>query len=370
MQLDFKIGMIAPSKAGKTSLMTAIFHEMKKKLSGNAQGIQYWADSKATQNAISRAIAEFTMCTASDDVFEVPRLAGTESASNYKFAFTVPVEAGTQRLNIDIMDYPGGLLGTPEFEDTVRPHLDASSVLLVPIPADVLMEWHRTNGVNNTHAKKVNIKSQCMLEAATVVDVVKDWAKRRAMQRDASLLLFVPIRCEAYFDDNGGSKNESEILHEAVEKLYIGPLNLSAEEKAMVHIETHAVDTYGIVELRDISLMNIAGSEELVSTFRKRLSCGNEISAKGAFEVLASVIRFRLNRYAKQLGMRREQLENDISERSIFSSIWNFIFGDKEKQAVVEYIRQYDGAFQAMSMVSKLSNDYVDRQKTINALAE
>ena len=52
-----KIGMTAPSKAGKTSLMTAIFYEMKTRLAGNPQGIQYWADSKATQNAISRAIA-------------------------------------------------------------------------------------------------------------------------------------------------------------------------------------------------------------------------------------------------------------------------------------------------------------------------
>ncbi len=368
MQLEFKIGMIAPSKAGKTSLMTAIFHEMKKKLSGNTQGIQYWADSKATQNAISRAIAEFTTCTASDDVFEVPCLAGTETANNYKFAFTVPVAAGTQRLNIDIMDYPGGLLGTPEFEEKVRPHLNASSVLLVPIPADILMEWKRTDKINNTHAKKVNIISKCMLETATVVDVVKDWAKRRATQQEASLLIFAPIRCEAYFDDNGGSHDESEILHEAVEKLYIEPLNLSAEEKANIQIETHAVDTYGIVELRDISLVTADGVEELVSSFRKRLSAGNEICARGAFEVLSSIIRFRLNGYAKKLGMRRDELEKEIAERNFFVKIWSAIFGDQTKQNVIEHIRKYDGAFQAMTVVSRLTVSYPTRQKVVNEL--
>ena len=76
MQLDFKIGMIAPAKAGKTSLMTAIFHEMKTKLSGNAQGIQYWADSKATQNAISRALAEFTMNDSDCVIRTMMRLSG------------------------------------------------------------------------------------------------------------------------------------------------------------------------------------------------------------------------------------------------------------------------------------------------------
>ena len=308
------------------------------------------------------------MCTASDDVFAVPEMGGTENTYNYKFAFTVPVEAGTQRLNIDILDYPGGNLGTSKFVDEVMPHLNASSVLLIPIPADILMEWKRTDKINNTHAKKVNILARCMLDVADVVSVIKDWAARRAQQDETSLLIFVPIRCEAYFNDNGGSKDESEILHEAVQNLYVDALNLSPEMKKMIQIEIQAVDTYGIVELRDISLVGEDGREQLVSSFRKRLHCRNEVQAKGAFEVLSTIIRFRLNGFAKQLGVKREELENQIASRSFLEKILVWFYGDAAKKNVVEYIRKYDGAFQAMTVVSKLSTHYPARQRVLNEL--
>ena len=144
MSIDFKIGMAGPSKAGKTSLMTAIYKEVSSRLHSNENtlGIDYSPEDSATKNAINRAVSEFvTCCAASDDVFAVPRLSGTETVSNYKFAFTIPAPNGEQkqRLSIDIMDYPGGLLETASFKEKVQPHLDKSIALLVPIPADILM---------------------------------------------------------------------------------------------------------------------------------------------------------------------------------------------------------------------------------------
>ena len=58
MSSVLKIGMVAPSKAGKTSLMTAIFHEMADKLAGNPHGIQYWAANPATKARIIKLDAD------------------------------------------------------------------------------------------------------------------------------------------------------------------------------------------------------------------------------------------------------------------------------------------------------------------------
>ena len=368
MSLDFKIGMTAPSKAGKTSLMTAIFYEMKTRLAGNPQGIQYWADSKATQNAISRAIAEFQTCTVSDEIFAVPQLAGTETVSNYKFAFTIPADSGIQRLNIDIMDYPGGLLGTPDFAEKVMPHLTSSPVLLIPIPADILMEWKRTNGVNRNRDKRINIAAHVMLDVDNVIRVIKDWAGQREQQNENALLIFVPIRSEAYFNDNGGANDTSQLLHTAIQELYVDTLHLTPEMKKKIQIETHAVDTYGIVELRDIELKTLEEGEFLVSNFRKRLCCKNELKVKGALEVLASVIQFRLNEYAGKLGIERKTLEEEIKKRNFLESFWAWLTGDAKKQALMEYIQKHGAAFQAMAVVSQLKNCYPAREKILNYL--
>ena len=93
MSSVLKIGMVAPSKAGKTSLMTAIFHDMAEKLAGNPRGIQYWAANPATKARIQRALAEFKTVTSSDDIFEVPRMKGTQDSGHYQFAISVPARS-------------------------------------------------------------------------------------------------------------------------------------------------------------------------------------------------------------------------------------------------------------------------------------
>lgn len=359
--------MIAPTKAGKTSLLSAIFQEIKDRLAGNQAGIQYNAADQATKNAVDRALAEFNTCVAAD-VFGVPNLAGSQDVFKYEFAFSIPTEAGPQRININVMDYPGGLLGTPEFEDKVGLYLTESSVLLVPIPADILMEWKRTSGSGSKHNMDINISAQMMLDNSNVVSGIQDWLERRKKAGKKSLLIFTPIRCEAYFEDNGGLRDESKSLHEAVKALYVDALTLSPEMKDLIQIETHAVDTYGIVELRDISLITNETGEFLESKFRRRLREGKKIKPRGAFEIIATVIRFKLNEYAQKLGMDRKSLEEVIKKRTFFNSFLKRLFGDPEKKLLAQYMSQNDAAFQAMEIMSSLKNDYPARQKVLNEI--
>ena len=160
----------------------------------------------------------------------------------------------------------------------------------------MLRKWKRTHGIADPHSININSIAHHMLCVRDVLNVIKTWLHGKVRRREKAMLFFVPIRCETYFDDNCGQNDQSSALHEAVKELYVDPLRITTlriEEKdarSFIQVETHAVDTYGIVELRDI----VVNSGVLVSTFRKRIGQGNEIRSRGALEILAELFDSRL----------------------------------------------------------------------------
>lgn len=368
--MEIKIGMVAPSKAGKTSLLATIFSEMQLKLAGNPLGIQYWAENDRTRNAITRVMAEYRAITASDDIFATPQMSGNIETADYRFSYTIPVRSGApQRLNVFFKDFPGGLIGMSEFANEVGPFIRESDALLVPIPADLLMEWKDSVGVNDPMSIRRNMAATCMLRTNDTIAVIKDWIACRAAGKTDSLLIFVPVRCEAYFNDNCGTTDKSDRLFEAVKELYIDGLNLSEADKRHIQIEIHAVDTYGTVELQSVELVETPNGDMLESKFRKRLSCGNEIRSKGAFDVLATVSEFELKKSAKALEMEVDELKRKIADRSFFQNIFRMIANifttDEEKRLVVQNMVANEAAYEAISVVSGLSSSDEYRRRVI-----
>ena len=365
-KMDIKIGMIAPSKAGKTSLMTAIFEDMRARLSGNADGVLYWADSRATQNAITRAIAEFKACVAGEGEFIVPQLRGTNDVNEYKFSMSIPNGEDVERLSIDIMDYPGGLIGHSGFADSVQKHIDESCALLVPISTDMLMKWHETNGVTARREIRVNAAARCALDVDTVVYLINEWIARRAANESPSQLIFVPLKCESYYDDNGGASDRSEEVNAAVEELYVRNLRVPAQFRKCLEVEVHAVDTYGVTELDRVELCeDPSGADMLKSSFKKRGE-GNELRTKGALELLAAVIRYKMSVLAAQIGWKVSDLERKINERTLVGDIAVWFSGDKSKAEIGEEIRKHHRLYEAMNYVSSLADMTTARHLIFN----
>ena len=129
-------------------------------------------------------------------------------------------------------------------------------------------------------------------------------------------------------------------------------------------IEVQAVDTYGTVELQSVDLVETPNGDMLESKFRKRLSCGNEIKSKGAFDVLAVISEFELKKSAKALEMKVEDLKQKIADRSFFQNIFRMIANifttDNEKRAVVQNMVANEAAYEAISVISGLysTNEY------------
>lgn len=364
--MDIKIGMIAPSKAGKTSLMTAVFEDMRARLSGNGDGVLYWADTRATQNAITRAIAEFKAWMAGDGDFIVPQLRGTNDVNEYRFSMSIPNGEDVERLAIDIMDYPGGLIGHSGFTDTVQKHIDESCALLVPIPTDMLMKWHETNGVAARREIRVNAAARCALDVDNVVYLINEWIARRAVNDSPSQLIFVPLKCESYYDDNGGAVDRSEEVNSAVEELYVRNLRVPVQFRKCLEIELHAVDTYGVTELDRVELCaDASGADMLKSSFKKRGE-GNELRTKGALELLAAVIRYKMSVLAAQIGWKVGDLERKINERTLAGEIAVWFSGDKNKTEIGEGIRKHHRLYEAMNHVSSLADMTTARHLIFN----
>lgn len=369
--MEFKIGLVAPSKAGKTTLLATTFSEMSRLLSGNQQGIQYWAADPRTQNAIARVLAEYRAVTSADDIFAVPQMAGSAEVYDYKFSYTIPVAAGApQRLNVWFKDFPGGLVGMSEFEEQVGPFVRESSALVVPVPADILMEWKRTDKVNDPVSIRKNVAATFMLRVHDTVAIIRNWIELQVQRKSPVLLIFAPVRCEAYFNDNGGTVDKSDELFSAIENLYIKDLQLTPDQKSCVQIEMHAVDTYGTVELESVELVESPVGDLLESKFRKRLSAGNEIKSKGAFDLLATITEFELKKAAKVLEMDVAKLENTIKNRNWFEMLRDFFFGSNEKRQLVETMRANEAAYQAIAIISRLAPPNELRQRIINKVMD
>ncbi len=151
-------------------------------------------------------------------------------------------------IRLELLDYPGGWL-----DPATRPHdrdrdwqacqrfLQQCSVLLVPVDAAVLME--------PTSAAQLRAVPS-ILTTPEVGEVVRHWLKERNWRPDEpALLMLCPVKCESYFDDNGGRRDEGEELLSRVRRVYADVIEAVPAEAPHVRVVYAPVDTIGCVEI-------------------------------------------------------------------------------------------------------------------------
>lgn len=240
----FKIGIVGPTRVGKTSLITAIIEQGRQALAGTPATLR--ARGK-TRGAIEQHREELEGAIAAGE-FNAGALRGTEDRSVYELELSV----GTQSLRLELQDFPGKWFSErtrPDdlgavWEDCER-FIKASSVLLVPIDAAVLME-----AVLPSERQVV----PSILRTPAVEQFASEWAKARKTarleHREPGLMILAPLKCESYFADNGGRNDRAEDLYKAVKDYYHKPLDVVAAEAPDAHVLYAPVDTYGCVELK------------------------------------------------------------------------------------------------------------------------
>ena len=328
--MSFKIGIVGPTKVGKTSLITAIFEQGKDALKGSRALLRLRGQGKGLiekhQQQLEQAIAH--------GEFDAGSLENTEETTTYNLELAL----GQTSLHFELMDYPGGLLseqtrttGLEADWERCLESIKASSVLLVPIDAAVIMEA-------TLPSERQAVPS--ILRTTAVKEVMYEWSKRRseawAERREPALLVLAPIKCETYLDDNGGRSDKADLMQRSIREFYRKPLESVVDEAPHVSILYAPVDTYGCVELKHATF---------APTFKARYRFRDlrpTIQPKGADTILGVICAQMLEALAGEQQRKEEYLDKDRrkkEEDARSSGFWRSIEwwftgeGDKRDKA-------------------------------------
>jgi hypothetical protein len=242
---DFKIGMLAPSGFGKTSLVTAVLEQA---LFATADGrLRMLPFGQQTADRLNRNKSELE-ARLPEGRFDAQAVSGTRE----HFDFRAQIAYGEQNvISVVLRDFPGAWLSEPSRgEHTGRRWIEMqlfigqATVLLLPIDAVLVMESARSGRLAE------------FAELAALTELrkgVQHWATgRKRNVNEPALALICPVKCESYFADNGGSQDEADLLKDTVVAQYADVLKPLRDLKSTVPGTTilyAPVDTIGCVEL-------------------------------------------------------------------------------------------------------------------------
>ncbi len=334
--IQFRVAMLGPSRVGKTSLLSALIENGKEALAGSGVTI---APTDDTRQIILDNLSEIRGRLSGGE-FSPHSLGGSVDRRLYNISMV----AGRSQLPFAIQDYPGGWMAKEseewrECEEWCR----ASSTLLVPIDSVVAME-----SILPEHKGAAN-RILCIQQVA---DVARLWAQQRVSEGSAGLLVLAPVKCESYFNDNGGQRDVAERLAQTTRELYTPVLDAVRQEdreRRHTRIEYHPVDTVGAVELtRGRWVKNARGVlDSFESKFRVR---STRHAPRGADGVLASVCKLMItHRKSEQEAEAASARRTAASARweaerprGIFSSFWRSFSGASERDRKIAGERDAD----------------------------
>lgn len=314
----YKIGVVGPTRVGKTSLITAILGQSQELLAGSPVALRA---EKKTQARINEHLSELRSSLMLHE-FNPGAMSGTEEP----FVFELSLKLGRSKLQFSMLDYPGAWLdplSRPESRERqweeCESWINDSPVLLVPIDATVLME----------HSLRSEARAALdTLQVATTEQVVRQWTKARNERNEPGLLLFAMLKCESYFNDNGGRRNAAQELFEKTLRFY-EPMLRGVEQESdvpgLITVEYHPIDTIGCVEIKRARWDNHSGRLEFSADYLVRPP--GEQRAVGADGVLLSLCKH----------LARHERNKD---RTFLRKFWRWVSGE-EKQ-LLKTIQELD----------------------------
>jgi hypothetical protein len=334
--LSYKIGVVGPTRVGKTSLITSLLKDGRRLLQGTV--VEITPVGTPTEVRLARNAAELRGSLDARE-FRSDALRGTEEPFTFRLLLDPGVPGAGIRL--DILDYPGTWLDgdrrPPERQtdwDACMEFMRTSTVLLVPIDAAVLME-----AAEAAHRRAV----PHLLMTEVVEWVASRWAKDRhehnGFAPEPALLLLCPIKCETYFSDNGGLRDRSAALHNRVQEIYRDVIETVHREAPHAQVWCCPVDTIGCVEVASVDWSPDAlqpGGFGFTANYRVRHPVRTRI--RGIHDVFgllcAQLVEARQAVLSREALYEREQARRAIeyAERSEgwLSDIWLWLSGARE----------------------------------------
>ena len=284
----YKIGIIGPSRVGKTSIIATLLDQAQDALAQTGISIKAFEEKDENGNLMSETKERIkTTKSQINSGLRFCEFNPTGRGTTDPFIFDLVMKITRQnqsnqfsQLRLAILDYPGNAPKDSNQDwEKYQAWIHDSSAIIVPIDSNLVMEVE-----NKDHYEA----SQTSLQVQLIEEVVRDWAKIRWEKQESGLLLLVPVKCETYFDDNGGQEDKSEQLYEETCDFYKNVISAVETEmaekthpssndypvrdnsytfrevlsriskklnpkKPTYSIEYHPVDTIGCIELKNAS---------------------------------------------------------------------------------------------------------------------
>ena len=370
--IQLPIAMYGKSGVGKTSIISALWNETKQLLYDSALKISPYDDNTLAglHENLDRLQGSFYAGT-----FNHKALPGNTDEYHYALMLTTSgnssgvqawtgfsrevFEAGEPTLLFGFKDYPGGWSDPRErsksttYKEKWEQYLQwitASSVLIVPVDATLLMEA-------KTDEQKARVPT--LLGFATLKEEVLDrWVKARVASELPGLLVFAPLRCETYFADNGGSSDRSEELLSQFYRLYSEHVALVTKEDALkrIQIEYHPIDTVGAVQVTNASWPDDHEPAIKVPEFRYQVRSPARYSPYGGIELLSALCRHMLKYWKAQQTLMTKAYWDKKQKQGLFDGVLSIIFDKSERE-------------EARQLLSGWVVEFPAFQDTLNTLA-
>jgi GTPase SAR1 family protein len=283
MSEPFKVAVAGPSRVGKTTLVTAILADTEDMLAGTPVSV---IPEEKTASKLRRQKLDLASAIAAG-VFNAAALGGNQELSRYDVLLQADSDLGIE-VPFSILDYPGGWLNPdnrPAEWMLCEEHFKQSVMLLLPIDAAVLME-----AASESQRRAV----PHLLGIVDVEEIAGKWAKSRAGRPDEpAVVVLAPLKCEKYFDDNGGTGKESPRLEQEVIKAYQSVLDRIRKETRGrgLRVVYAPIDTYGCVQLMEAEwIEELPGKLEFMGRYRFR-SRSPRIQVKAAGTVMQELCK-------------------------------------------------------------------------------
>ncbi len=326
------VAMIAPTGAGKTSLLSTIVQYIKDNLNV-ADGFGIKPSNRKDEDVLNTFNSDLrAKIDAEDFKFESGFLAGTTVSRKFEFEITLTSQADTEvKQKFVIMDIPGAWLepdqrtnvsGWDEFMD----HLKISRIIWIPVEATVLMEVNQ----NSASEKGASSKISCRDE---IEELVKEWAQHRQKDGLPASANFVITKCETYHskDDSKGNIKACQ-CRDLFSKYYDEAIDRIRKECPQVEISYVPVETVGCLKCIDSDWISEQGKrpylscEYAVTSPHKRVIAGAESLVRPILDYAVAQIQAELKSMSDEADVIFKE-----NEDSIFVSIVNYVFGETKR---------------------------------------
>lgn len=352
-QID--IAMIAPSRAGKSTLICAMKQELQQRLPTEIKFTpnrddniwQYWREVTETEPSEPNSTTLAYVKSIESEYKDALKFVGkkfTATIHGSRNSAVLSFDLRDQRTGVGmpfrILDYPGGAIDVDLGDLHTRvleTYAQNCFALIAPVFSLALVESARlderfeSGNVLESEYHEKNHALMNLLQVDNVVSHIQKWCVARASENREGILIFVPVKCESYFGMTSSndlcklvSKTKTLYFNLLREKLRTYNADLLADVERLVTVHYSPVLTFGENKLGNGMLRwsGETGNRKLADTYEKCEVGVSMPTPSGAAWLLHHITKRRNELLVEELRRRGETIESVLRNQNILEWLW------------------------------------------------